>query len=160
MTSSLPNPPHYHPDEYDNHGQLRLPWLFWTIVVLQAKTWALFIIAGASRETGNTLLTLFYPSIDDFWFGMSLGLPAVFLFLVAGRRHHWPKVWQMSRFLLPSMLLGDLLMLSKQAITKPADFALPNATLLMITVWALIYVLRSKRLAAAFKPQALMIEPH
>ncbi|MGL5007221.1 MAG: DUF2919 domain-containing protein [Plesiomonas sp.] len=153
MIPPLSNRPHYHPNEYDNHGQLRLPWLFWVIVVLQAKTWALFIIAGASRETGNALLTLFYPSIDDFWFGMSLGLPAVFLFLLAGRRQNWPKIWQMSRFLLPCMLFGDLLMLLKQAIFKPADFALPNATLLMLTVWALAYVLRSKRLAAAFTQQ-------
>ncbi|MGL5759206.1 DUF2919 domain-containing protein [Plesiomonas sp.] len=159
MNSSSPNQPHYHPDEYDNHGQLRLPWLFWAILILQAKTWVLFIIAGASRETGDTLLKLFYPSIDDFWFGMSLGLPAVTLFFLAGHRKNWPKVWPLSRFLLPLMLLGDVLMLFKQAITKPADFALPNAALLMITVWALLYVVRSKRLAAVFKPQHQTVEP-
>ena len=57
----------FHPADYDGHGRLRLPFLFWCVLLLQARTWVLFVIAGSSREQGNTLLNLFYPDHDAFW---------------------------------------------------------------------------------------------
>ena len=48
--------PGYLPDEYDARGQLRLPFLFWLILLLQARTWLLLVMAGASRQQGNDLL--------------------------------------------------------------------------------------------------------
>lgn len=51
----------FHPVHYDAHGRLRLPLLFWLVLLLQARTWVLFVIAGASREQGTALLNLFYP---------------------------------------------------------------------------------------------------
>ncbi|HGW8131866.1 TPA: DUF2919 family protein, partial [Escherichia coli] len=46
----------FHPVHYDAHGRLRLPLLFWLVLLLQARTWVLFVIAGASREQGTALL--------------------------------------------------------------------------------------------------------
>ena len=57
----------FHPVHYDAHGRLRLPLLFWLVLLLQARTWVLFVIAGASREQGTALLNLFYPDHDNFW---------------------------------------------------------------------------------------------
>lgn len=148
--SNVANSCWYAPDDYDQHGWLRLPLWYWMILVLQAKTWALFLIAGASRDTGERLLRLFYPQTDDFWLGMSIGLPAVALFLLAGRRQHWPRLWRSSRRLLLVMLVGDLLLSLKALVLAPADFTLAAATLLMLTLWALVYVLRSRRLACCF----------
>ena len=51
----------FHPADYDGHGHLRLPFLFWLVLLLQARTWVLFVIAGSSREQGTALLNLFYP---------------------------------------------------------------------------------------------------
>ena len=59
----------FHPVHYDAHGRLRLPLLFWLVLLLQARTWVLFVIAGASREQGTALLNLFYPDHDNFWLG-------------------------------------------------------------------------------------------
>lgn len=59
--------PDYLPDEYDGKGQLRLPFLFWLILLLQARTWLLLVMAGASRKQGNDLLALFYPDSQAFW---------------------------------------------------------------------------------------------
>ncbi len=50
----------FHPGDYDVHGRLRLPFLFWCVLLLQARTWVLFVMAGASRGQGDTLLNLFY----------------------------------------------------------------------------------------------------
>ncbi|HID4134611.1 TPA: DUF2919 family protein [Pluralibacter gergoviae] len=38
------------PADYDQHGRLRLPVLFWLILLLQARTWVLFAVAAASRQ--------------------------------------------------------------------------------------------------------------
>ena len=69
----------FHPVHYDAHGRLRLPLLFWLVLLLQARTWVLFVIAGASREQGTALLNLFYPDHDNFWLGLIPGIPAVLL---------------------------------------------------------------------------------
>ena len=51
----------FSPDDYDQHGALRLPLGFWAVLILQARTWLLFVMAGVSREQGESLLALFYP---------------------------------------------------------------------------------------------------
>lgn len=55
------------PSDFDPHGRLRLPLMLWCVLLLQARTWVLFVMAGASREQGSTLLSLFYPDHDLFW---------------------------------------------------------------------------------------------
>lgn len=70
----------FHPVHYDAHGRLRLPLLFWLVLLLQARTRVLFVIAGASREQGTALLNLFYPDHDNFWLGLIPGIPAVLAF--------------------------------------------------------------------------------
>ena len=69
----------FHPVHYDAHGRLRLPLLFWLVLLLQARTWVLFVIAGASREQGTALLNLFYPDHDNFWLGLIPGFISPYL---------------------------------------------------------------------------------
>ena len=69
----------FYPVHYDAHGRLRLPLLFWLVLLLQARTWVLFVIAGASREQGTALLNLFYPDHDNFWLGLIPGMSAGFI---------------------------------------------------------------------------------
>lgn len=71
----------YLPSDYDSRGWLKLPLLFWAVLLLQARTWALFVLAGASRGQGEALLGLFYPDRQSFWLGLAAGLPALLTFL-------------------------------------------------------------------------------
>ena len=98
----------FHPADYDAHGRLRLPFLFWCVLLLQARTWVLFVIAGSSREQGNTLLNLVDPDHDAFWLGLLPGVPAVLAFLLSGRRFAFPVVWRWLRGLL---ILAELVLL-------------------------------------------------
>ncbi|MBS0976232.1 DUF2919 family protein, partial [Serratia rubidaea] len=86
--------PVFSPDDYDSHGVLRLPLWFWGVLILQARTWLLFVMAGASRQQGESMLALFYPDTRSFWYGMALGLPAALAFLLSGRRAQWPRLWR------------------------------------------------------------------
>lgn len=91
----------YLPDDYDHKGQLRLPWLFWFILLLQARTWILLLMAGASRQQGNDLLLLFYPDQQRFWIGLALGVPAALGLLLS-------LFWQGAALVEETRLLSPL----------------------------------------------------
>lgn len=99
---------HPSPEDYNAHGWLRLPPLFWLVLALLARTWLLFVMAAASGNQGDSLLTLFYPDRERFWWGIALGLPAVLLFLLSGRRHLWPRLWRGGEWLLLAALAVSL----------------------------------------------------
>ncbi len=128
----------FHPGDYDSHGRVRLPFLFWCVLLLQARTWVLFVLAGASRDQGNTLLNLFYPDHDNFWLGLLPGIPAVLAFLLSGRRHRVPRLWRALRWLL--WLQGEAL----SGI---------GIALLVADIVALLWLLTHPRLRACFTPE-------
>ncbi len=140
----------YSPDDYDHKGQLRLPLIFWIILLLQARSWLLLIMAGASRDQGNTLLELFYPDTSVFWIGMALGVPAAAGLLLTGYRQRLPRLWRAWRWVLCADLLAMLL---QQGLTVwLGDEALSPLVLLfmLFDLLALGYLLLSQRLRDCF----------
>ena len=145
-------PHRFTPEDYNSHDMLRLPLWFWGILILQARTWLLFVMAGASRDQGNTLLGLFYPDRQSFWLGIVLGLPAALCFLLSGRRHLWPKGWRLAYGV---MLLGLCLTLVLQVFNVWQNTDQPSLidiVLALLDVAALAYWLLSQRLRAVFEP--------
>lgn len=143
-------PPHYLPDEYDNKGQLRLPLTFWFILLLQARTWLLFIMAGASRQQGNALLSLCYPDTQAFWIGLALGVPAALGLLLTGYRQRCPRLWQSWRWVLVITLLVSG---AQQGWFSLQDDPSPPQLLLMaIDLLAAGWLRFNRRLADCFRP--------
>ncbi|QUY48222.1 DUF2919 domain-containing protein [Serratia plymuthica] len=148
--------PHSHrfsPDDYDHHGVLRLPLWFWGVLVLQARTWILFVMAGVSQQQGGGLLSLFYPDTQRFWYGILLGLPAALAFLIGPRRYLWPRLWRAWRWVLSASVLaalgGSLFSLWQQDSNLPAL----DGVLALLDALALAYLLLNARLKACFTPQ-------
>lgn len=145
--------PRYLPDEYDARGQLRLPFLFWLILLLQARTWLLLVMAGASRQQGNDLLALFYPDRQAFWTGLALGLPALAGMLLTGYRLRLPRLWQHWRSVLSLSLLMNLIWQAMQFVQGD----LLNSPLpLMLTLFdllALLWLHFSQRCRDCFLPE-------
>ncbi|WON75770.1 DUF2919 domain-containing protein [Serratia sp. UGAL515B_01] len=140
----------FSPDDYDQHGLLRLPLWFWAVLILQARTWILFVIAGASRAQGAGLLQLFYPDTLRFWYGILLGLPASLAFLICGRRQHWPRLWRFWRWGL-AMSLGVALLVSLYTLWHQDSNEPPvDIILVMLDALALRYLLLNQRLKACF----------
>lgn len=137
------------PSDYDSHGRLRLPVLFWGILLLQARTWVLFVMAGASRQQGDTLLSLFYPDHDNFWLGLLPGIPAVLAFLLSGRRHQFPRLWRGIHGLL---IIAQLALLLWQPLLWWQGDVLSGVglTLVILDGFALWWLLSSRRLRACF----------
>lgn len=141
----------FSPDDYDQHGVLRLPLWFWGVLILQARTWLLFVMASTSREQGPGLLQLFYPDTQRFWYGMLLGLPAALAFLIGSRRQQWPRLWRAWRWVLAASLLaallGSLYSLWQQDSNEPPV----DIILALLDALALWYLLLNQRLQACFE---------
>ncbi len=139
----------FHPADYDGHGHLRLPFLFWFVLLLQARTWVLFVIAGTSREQGTALLNLFYPDHDSFWLGLLPGIPAVLAFLLSGRRYTFPRLWQALRLLL---VIAQVVLLCWQPVLwfngTPVNGA--GLALVVADIVALLWLLTNRRMRACF----------
>lgn len=139
----------FHPADYDAHGRLRLPFLFWCVLLLQARAWILFVIAGSSREQGNTLLNFFYPDHDNFWLGLLPGVPAVVAFLLSGRREAFPGLWRMLRGWL---ILAQLVLLCWQPALWLSGESVSGMgiALFVVDIVALIWLLTHRRCRACF----------
>ncbi|AHG18926.1 membrane protein [Chania multitudinisentens RB-25] len=144
--------PRFSPDDYDQHGVLRLPLWFWGVLILQARTWILFVMAGASRDQGAGLLQLFYPDTQRFWYGILLGLPAALAFLICGRRQQWPRLWRCWRWVLAASLLAALLGALYSLWAQGGNEPSLEMVLALLDILALGYLLFNQRLKACFMP--------
>ena len=139
----------FHPVHYDAHGRLRLPLLFWLVLLLQARTWVLFVIAGASREQGTALLNLFYPDHDNFWLGLiprHSGGAGVFVERSAG------YVSSHRRVLYFLLLLAQVVLLCWQPWLWLNGESVSGIGLALVVadIVALIWLLTNRRLRACF----------
>ena len=143
----------YTPDDFDAKGQLKLPLAFWAVLLLQARTWLLFVMAGASREQGASLLALFYPDTQAFWIGMALGVPAALGLLLTGYRQRFPRIWQAWRWVLCLTLVG---IVTLQAIGLSLDDEAASPVVILLTGFdliALIWLGFSVRIRDCFNPR-------
>ncbi|MEJ4045109.1 DUF2919 domain-containing protein [Erwinia sp. SLM-02] len=142
----------YTPDDYDARGQLRLPLSFWAILLLQARTWVLFVMAGASRQQGTALLELFYPDTHTFWLGLGLGVPAAVGLLLTGYRQRLPRLWQALRWVLMATL-AVMLLLQGVSLWQQDDLSSPLVMFVsLLDVLGLLALWRQRRLADCFDP--------
>lgn len=144
----------YLPDEYDGKGQLRLPFL-WLILLLQARTWLLLVMAGASRQQGNNLLALFYPDRQAFWIGLALGAPALLGLLLTGYRLRWPRLWRAWKSVLVLSLLVNLLWQGVQFVQGDLLSSPLPLLLSLFDLLALGWLQFNHRLRDCFVPEHL-----
>lgn len=145
--------PDYQPDHYDARGQLRLPFLFWLILLLQARTWLLLVMAGASRQQGNDLLALFYPDRQAFWIGLALGLPALAGLLLTGYRLRLPRLWQHWRSVLSLSFLVNLIWQGLQFVQGELLSSPLPLLLTLFDLLALIWLQTDRRCRDCFLPE-------
>lgn len=138
----------YSYNDYDSQGYLKAPVLFWAILLFQARTWVLLVIAGASREQGVAILNGFYPDSNYFWLGLLPGIPAALAFLLSGRRHLLPRLWGKLRVVL---IVTQLLLLVWQC-SGLADNPVSGVTILLLImdILALWWLVMNRRMRDYF----------
>lgn len=132
-----------------------MPLLFWAMLLLQARTWILFVMAGASRQQGSDLLQLFYPDTQRFWVGIALGLPAALAFVLSGYRQRWERLWSAWRWVL---IVTVTLAFAQQLTTfwlDESEQPLTDAVVTVLDAASLVYLLFSRRLIDSFCVQRI-----
>lgn len=150
----------YPEHRYDDHGQLRPPLWFWPIALLLTRSVWLFLMAGVTRESGSAILTLFYPDRLTLYLSLLTDLPAMLALLACGgtyRKTRSYRAWLRghSRGLLLCSTLGGLALQLHSLNLQQWSFSWPTALVLIGSLWALWYLLRSRQLRdyAADRPQ-------
>ncbi|WP_394210793.1 DUF2919 domain-containing protein [Enterovibrio calviensis] len=150
------------PDYFDKHGNAKPNLLFWLSCVFLARAWLVFVIAGVSREQGQDLLALFYPSHDALYIGLGVGFPAVVLMLLAGNLHRYPaffdRIWFWGKAFLITAFFSDLILQIKHLMMLHWRFHWSSAVTLLIALWLVIYLFKSRRTQFLFKAPILREE--
>ncbi len=140
---------------YTQSGDRKPPTYFYYGLLFLARTWVLLIISVASRETGNKLLSIFYPDKTHFYLGLASGLIAIILFLLAGRDHDKHpficKVWQKGYPFLLISICCDLGLQLHYLYLDRFQYSIEASVQLVLVLWLLLFSLRSKHLRASFK---------
>lgn len=147
------------PDFFDKHGNAKPHLFFWMSCVFLARAWTVFVIAGVSREQGQDLLSLFYPDKGALYMGLAMGFPAVMLMLFAGSLHRFPRVferiWCWGRVILIAAFSCDLLVQMDHLIMDHWRFNWSSASTLLIALWLIIYLFKSRRIQFLFETPIL-----
>ena len=141
----------YPEHRYDDHGQLRPPLWFWPIALLLTRSVWLFLMAGVTRESGSAILTLFYPDKLTLYISPLTDVPAMLALLACGGTHrqtHSARAWlrRHSRALLLCSTASGLVMQLHSLNLQQWSFNWPTALVLIASLWALWYLLRSRQL--------------
>ncbi|WP_051202140.1 DUF2919 family protein [Ferrimonas senticii] len=136
------------------------PWLYLCLLLL-CRTWLLFIGAISSGESGSDLLALFYPNRSAFYLGLAIGIPALLLLWLQGLRHRlaWiGPIWRQGYWLLVTSLLLDLVLQLYQFWQHHGQFVLGPALVLLLSLWSLWYLLKSRSCRLLFSHQGELLD--
>lgn len=140
---------------YTESGDLKAPSILLYILLFLSRTWMLLIVSIVSQQTGNKLLSLFYPDKAHFYFGLVIGALPLIVFLISGRRHaqdEWAiKCWPFCFYLILIGIIGDLSFQFYYLILQHFNYSSTASIQLVLTAWSLLYVVKSKQLRDCFK---------
>lgn len=108
-------------------------------------------MAGVTRESGSAILTLFYPDKLTLYVSLLTDVPAMLVLLACGGTHrqtHSARAWlrRHSRALLLCSTASGLVMQLHSLNLQQWSFNWPTALVLIASLWALWYLLRSRQL--------------
>ncbi|NIY84695.1 DUF2919 domain-containing protein [Vibrio hepatarius] len=149
----------YSLEQYDKHGFLKAPKWLWLGWLFMAKAWVVFVVAGASRESGSKILTIVYPDHSMLYLGLVMGLPSIALMWLISLRSperkwvNWIVSWGK-----PVTLLTVASQFSQSlyhVYLEHGAFSWVNGMTLVILLWFGIYVLQSRSVRDSLKTPAL-----
>ena len=143
---------------YNDAGDLKPPLFFYISLLFLSRTWVLLLLCVASSETGDKMLSFFYPDKNHFYFGLISGFIALALFFVAGRcfsdkSDEFPffcLLWKKGSVFLLVSVVSDLALQLYYLSEKQFHYSLNASMQLVLIIWCLLYLLRSRHLRMSF----------
>ncbi len=149
----------YSIEQYDKDGFLSPPKWLWLGWVFLAKAWVVFIVAGASRDEGAKLLEIIYPIHSTLYIGLVFGLPALILIWLMGLRNQDRKricgVLSHGKPITLLLVFSQVGLVIYQIYLEAVKFSWSNAVTLVILLWLLIYIAKSRRVRDCFRSPLL-----
>ncbi|MBW3694404.1 DUF2919 domain-containing protein [Vibrio sp. T187] len=144
----------YSIEQYDKNGFLKAPLTLWLGWLFLAKAWVVFIVAGASRDSGAKILEIVYPDHSMLYLGIAMGLPSILLMWLIGLRNADRKWINMAAaYGREVSLLVTTLQIAQTVYHVYLDHGLfrwSNAVTLVILLWLAIYLYKSRTVKACF----------
>ncbi|EGU48235.1 hypothetical protein VII00023_21012 [Vibrio ichthyoenteri ATCC 700023] len=141
-------------DAYDKNGFLNAPRLLWLGWMLLAKAWVVFVVAGASRDSGSEILTYVYPDHDMLYLGLMMGVPSIALmWLVSLRTPERGWVSRLVSWGKPITLITAVSQLAQSVYhvyLQAGAFSWTNGLIMLLLLWFCIYVYQSKTVRDCF----------
>ena len=123
--------------------------------MLLAKAWVVFVVAGASRDSGSTILSYVYPVHDMLYLGLIMGVPSIALMWLVSLRtpeRRWINVlvsWGKPITLVTA--ISQLIQSVYHVYLQAGAFSWVNGLVMLMLLWFCIYVYKSKTVIDCFK---------
>lgn len=149
----------YGPEYWDKYGSYRTPFAFHLSILVLLRAYFIWVIAALSRRPELDLMSLFFRSKNDFFIAIAIGavaiVPTILFCLRRPRDSHQAtqrlaRIWRYMRWPLIACALIDLSWLSIQAAHSHYRFSLFLAVQMVIVLWVLWYLAKSRYLSVFF----------
>ena len=149
----------YGPEYWDKYGSYRTPIAVHLSIIVLLRAYFMWVSAAISRRPELDLMSLFFKSKHDFFIALMIGAIAIvptLLFCLRRPRDSYKSTviltnaWRYMRWPLILCALSDLTWLSIQAAHSHYQFSLSLAIQMMIVLWVLWYLAKSRYLTVFF----------
>lgn len=144
----------YSLEQYDKHGFLKAPILLWLGWLFLAKALVVFVVAGASRESGAKILEIVYPDHQMFYVGIVLSVPSVLLMWLFGlrspERPYINTIVSWGRWVTFFAVLSQFAHTVYLVYLDHGVFHWLHGVTLMLLLWFLIYLIKSNTVRDCF----------
>ncbi|MGX1111959.1 hypothetical protein ACSSVW_001348 [Pseudoalteromonas sp. MBR-15] len=149
----------YGPEYWDKHGAYRTPIAFHLTLLVLLRSYFIWLMAALSRRPDLDIMSLFFSSKSEFF--MAIGIAAIALLpavVFCFRRPQenpetakwWATVWRFMRWPLIVCAVIDLGWLTYQAAHSYYQFSFFLACQMVLVLWVLLYLVKSRYLSVFF----------
>ncbi|EEU7751403.1 DUF2919 domain-containing protein [Salmonella enterica] len=114
----------YKAGDFDDHGLLKAPWLFWFGALLQTRAWWVTGL-GIATEQGGRCLSLMYPDMAQQLTGLATGVPALAMLFCYPTRGSLPVLAKVAYLVMLIALFvmvgGDISLLTNDNLFSSAN---------------------------------------
>lgn len=141
-------------EQYDKHGFLKAPKFLWLGWLFMAKAWVVFVVAGASRDSGSKILSIVYPDHSMLYLGLAMGIPSIALMWMISLRspeRSWiNRVVSLGRSVTILTACAQLAQSLYHVYLTHGAFSWTNGAVMLLLLWFILYVAKSRSVRDCF----------
>jgi len=119
-----------------------------------AKAWVVFVVAGASRDSGSKILSIVYPDHSMLYLGLAMGIPSILLMWMVSLRspeRNWlNRIVSWGRSITLVTASAQLAQSLYHVYLTHGAFSWTNGAVMLLLLWFIIYVAKSRSVRDSF----------